>query len=250
MENNNLKMLKSKHSYYNDINDNANSIANDFTNGNKITLKVLEAIIEMYKSAKVEQSFKDEYFDTAYHPPITGELEFFIARILYHYSNLKNKKWKILLRKQENKTAPDIRLLKNDKTFAIIEIKAKAGWIQPFLSPERYQNDKIQLQGRDVVYNPDNLIATLNKQLTKYFGTFNISNNDVFFFLPTLALVHRKKYVTELPGYYEYFATTSGLPKENLILLSGNRRLDLSFNPVDLEPTDNFEKMMNKLAAS
>ena len=216
-------------------------------NTQPVTEKVLTAIIAMYQSAKVEHYFKDDFFDTAYHSPITGELEFFISRILYHLSKIKNKTWKILLRRQENKIVPDIRLLKENKTFAIIEVKAKAGWIQPFLSPERYQSDKNRLQKGKTGFDPDNLINISKNQLRKYFDTFGISNNDVFLFLPTLALVHRKKYTTELNGYYDYFATTSGLPKDNLILLSSNKRLDLSYMTNDLFPTNDFEKLLTKL---
>jgi hypothetical protein len=135
-------MINSRLKYYQDIDENAKAIATDFVRQLPITDKVLNAIISMYQSAKVEQEFKDDFFETAYHSPITGELEFFISRILYYQSKALNKNWKILLRRQEKKTAPDIRLVKNNKTFAIIEVKAKAGWIQPFLSPERFQNDK------------------------------------------------------------------------------------------------------------
>ena len=244
----NTKMTNSRLKYYQDIDEKAKVIAHDFVRKVPITEKVLIAIISMYESAKVEQHFKDEFFETAYHSPITGELEFFISRILYNLSMALNKNWKILLRRQENKTVPDIRLLKNNKTFAILEVKAKAGWIQPFLSPERFQNDKLRLQNHKSKFDPDNLIRNSRNQLKKYFENFNISNNDIFLFLPTLALVHRKKYKTDLEGYYNYFATTSGLPKENLILLSKNKRLDLSYMTNDLLPTNDFEKLLTKLA--
>ena len=241
-------MFQTRLAYLNDIDQIAKSVSEEFTAGQKITERVLKTIIDLYQSAKVEQSFKDEYFDTAYHSPITGELEFFIARILFHYSTLNGKKWKIYLRRQESKTAPDIRILKDDKTFAIIEVKAKAGWIQPFLSPERYQHDKNRLANGKTLFDPDNLINSSRNQLNKYFTTFDLTRNDVFLFLPTLALVHRKKYKTDFPEYYTYFSSTSELPEENLILLSHNKRLDLSYKTTDLEPTDNFEKLMTKLA--
>lgn len=240
-------MIYSRLKYYQEIDDNAKAIAKDFVRQLPITDKILNAIIAMYQSAKVEQEFKDDFFETAYHSPITGELEFFISRILYHLSKSLNQDWKILLRRQEKKTAPDIRLVKDNKTFAIIEVKAKAGWIQPFLSPERYQNDKRRLQNGKSNFDPDSVIASSKNQLKKYFDTFGITNKDVFLFLPTLALVHRKKYTTDLKGYFEYFATTSGLPKDNLILLSENKRLDLSYKTKDLSPTDNFEKLLTKL---
>lgn len=241
-------MFQTRLTYLSEIDKIARSISEEYILGQKITERVLETIIDLYQSAKVEQKFKDEYFETAYHSPITGELEFFIARILFHYSALVDKKWKIYLRRQESKTAPDIRLLKDDKTFAIIEVKAKAGWIQPFLSSERYQHDKNRLANGKSIFDPDDLISNSKNQLNKYFTTFGLTNNDIFLFLPTLALVHRKKYLTELPEYYTYFASTSGLPAENLILLSNNMRLDLSYKTTDLDPTDNFEKLMSILA--
>ncbi len=71
-------------------------------------------------------------------------------------------------------------------------LKAKAAWIQPFLSPERYENDKNRLLNGKSGFNPDHLIASSKNQLTKYFDTFDITNNDVFLYLPTLALIHRK----------------------------------------------------------
>ncbi|MCZ2249226.1 MAG: hypothetical protein LC111_10760 [Bacteroidia bacterium] len=42
-------------------------------------------------------------------------------------------------------------------------------------------------------------------------------------------------------------AYTSGLPKENLILLSKNKRLDLSYQTNDLLPTNDFEKLLTRL---
>jgi hypothetical protein len=241
-------MFQTRLAYLNGIDKTAKSIAEEFTAGQKITERLLKTIIDLYQSAKVEQIFKDKYFETAYHSPITSELEFFVARILFHYSTINGKKWQIYLRRQESKTAPDIRLLKNGQTFAIIEVKAKAGWIQPFLSPERYQYDKSKLANGKSDFDPDNLISNSKNQLKKYFTTFGLTNNDIFLFLPTLALVHRKKYLTELPEYYTYFASTSGLPADNLILLSKNKRLDLSYKTNDLDPTDNFEKLMSKLS--
>jgi hypothetical protein len=245
-------MKITKKSFYERIDLKANKIAQKFTGGGKITSDILEEIIDLYDSAKVEQDFADPFFETAYHTPISGDLEFFIARILYHYSKLNDQEWKILLRKQEKNTAPDVRLLKENKTFAIIEVKAKAGWIQPFFSSERFQKDKDKLLRGESEFNPEILIDKTKTQLNKYYETFNISNKDVFLFLPTLALVHKVKYTTELSGYHEYFSSTSGLPKENLILLSSNKRLDLSKDKLDkktedLQPTDHFERLITRL---
>ncbi|MBL0255097.1 MAG: hypothetical protein IPQ27_09070 [Chitinophagaceae bacterium] len=139
-------MFQTRLAYLSDIDKIAKSIAEDFTGGQKITERLLKTIIDLYQSAKVEQAFKDEYFETAYHSPITGELEFFIARILFHYSALNDKKWKIYLRRQESKTAPDIRLLKNDKTFAIIEVKARQVGFSLFFHPSVINTTRTGLQ--------------------------------------------------------------------------------------------------------
>ena len=242
-------MLPDKLSFFNSLDTSAKNLAVDFTNGKLITRRILETILELYKAAKVEQVFKDDFFETAYHSPITSELEFFIARILFHFSKENNKGWKILLRRQEGKTAPDVRLLKDGKTFAVIEIKAKAGWIQWFFSPERYANDCLKFEQNKTKKDPKLLIQTARNQLTKYYEQFGLTNNDVYLFLPTLALVHRNIYRTDLEGYYEHFVFTSQLPKENFILLSANKKLDLSKGKGELEPTDNFEKLIMKLAA-
>jgi hypothetical protein len=233
-------MFQKRLDYYMDLDENAKLLAREYSNKSLITEKILKIINSLYQYAKIEQEFKDEFFESAYHSPITGELEFLIARILFHFSQLNGKGWKIYLRRQESKTAPDIRLLKGNKTFAIIEVKAKAGWIQPFLSPERYNNDKNKFNNKKSKHDPDILISSSRSQLDKYFKTFKLESKDVYLFLPTLALVHRKKYLTDLPEYYNYFASTSGLPAENLIHLS--RSIS------QLEPTDNFERLLERLS--
>jgi len=241
-------MLSYKKLYYDSIDKMAKKIADNFVAGDLVTEDILKFINELYDSAKVEQSFKTSFFETAYHSPISSELEFYIARIFYHLSELEGKEWTILLRRQQGKTAPDIRIEKRGKTIAIVEIKAKAGWIQPFFSEQRYNVDKERFENGSS-FDPDALIVKSRKQLTKYSETFDITNNDIFLFLPTLALVHRKKYNTSLEEYRSYFSKTSGFPEENLILLSKNKSLDLSLaiEGKKLSPTSDFEKLLDKL---
>lgn len=223
-------------------------IALKFVNGNLITDDILKTIIELYASAQVERVLADEHFEAAYHAPVTGELEFFIARVIFHFSEEKKLQWKILLRRQESNVVPDIRILKDNKTISIIEIKAKGGWIQPFLSSEKYESDKIKFNAGHP-FNPQDLINKQKNQLSKYISTFSLDKSDIFFFLPTLALVHRKKYKATLANYYQYFSTTSQISKDNFILLSANLRLDLAHKPniTNLQPTDSFEKMLTRL---
>jgi hypothetical protein len=239
-----------KYSFYKSLDEKASSIANELQKKSKVTATILETIISLYESAKIELKFKNDYFESAYHSPITSELEFFISRILYHFSQLNNLKWKILLRRQKQKTAPDIRIEKKGNTVAIIEIKAKAGWIQPFLSSDRFDSDMLRLKNNIAKFDPQELIDKSKSQLKKYETTFNLKTKNIYFLLPTLILVHRKRYKRILSDYYKYFEKTSGLLRTNLILLSNNMLLDLSTcnNETIMEPTDNFERMIINLS--
>ncbi len=115
--------------------------------------------------------------------------EFFIITL-----SLGDFDWAVYLRCQKGKTAPDIRIEHNGKTLAIIEIKAKAGWIQPFFSSERAMKDMAKLQDGKSDFNPDDLIKRVKDQFRKYYETYGIIPGQVFVLLPSLALVHRKKF--------------------------------------------------------
>lgn len=240
-------MLETRKTYYDELDRVAKVAAAYSLNDVHISETILRTLAQLYVAAKVEKEFEDKLFETAYHSPVTGELEFFVARILYHYSTRNDRGWKVLLRRQERKTAPDIRLTKGGITFAVIEIKAKAGWMQGFFSPERFAKDKAKFDLKEGALDPDVRNDKSRDQLGKYFNTFDIRSEHVFLLLPTLALVHRKKSKMDLEGYYDYFSQTSSLPRENLILLSGNMSLDLSYKMGDLLPTGNFERMLGLL---
>jgi hypothetical protein len=240
-------MLQTRKTYYDELDRIAEVAATCSLDDAQISEAILRTLGELYVAAKVEKEFENAFFETAYHSPVTSELEFFIARILYHYSVVNDRGWKVLLRRQERKTAPDIRLTKGGITFAVIEIKAKAGWMQGFFSPEKFAKDKAKFDSKEWAFDPGAGNEKSRDQLEKYFSTFGIGPEQVFLLLPTLALVHQKKSKMDLVGYYEYFSQTSGLPSENLVLLSGNMRLDLSYNLGDLLPTGNFERMLGLL---
>lgn len=233
----------------NRIDEIASSLNEEFIQNGSISENLLKTIFRLYSSARIEQELKNQYFEAAYHPPITGELEFLISRILYHYSKSKELNWKILLRKQENRTSPDIRIISKNKTIAIIEIKANGGWIQPFLSKARYDHDRDRKNAMITNFDPDDFIAKQKKQLEKYQITFNLKPEDIFYFLPTLAAVHRKKDGTTLDDYYKYFSAVSGLPHSNFVLLSSNLYLKLSNNPTieNLCPLMSFENMVDTI---
>lgn len=244
------KLIQLKKNYYNYLDKKARHVAFNLFKKRKITNLLLDYISELYDSANVEKDFSNKRFESAYHNPITSELEFLIARILYHYSNVNNLNWKVFLRRQKRKTAPDIRIDKNNKTIAIIEIKAKAGWIQPFFSSEREKKDVKKLKDGTGKYNPKDLIKRQKVQLSKYVKTFKISKEQIFLLLPTLSGVHRKNSNRKLSDYEDDFIRNSGLSKDNLILLSKNLSLNLSSEckRKDYKPTDEFEKFINILS--
>lgn len=239
------------------IDSNALQIATTYTNNKPVSELLLSSIKNLYDSAKIEREFYVEgRFEVAYHAPITSELEFFIARILFHFSEIKKLHWKIYLRRQKRKTAPDIRIEINDKTIAIIEVKAKGGWIQPFLSDDRYDNEiKKFVEGvSDPNKHPDLIRKKVRNQLDNYRKAFKLPGKNIFFVLPTLALVNRKHYNRTYEDYRNMFKRNSGLPKSNYILLSQSLVLDLSYKrkrkniDIQMEPTECFEYMLKTLS--
>jgi len=234
-----------------EIDRQANIIALDFVKGKLISETIIKTIIELYSSAQVERVLKDDHFEAAYHATVTGEVEFLISRILYHYSIKKNLEWKIYLRRQKDKVAPDIRIDIKNKTISIIEIKARGSWIQPFLSKERYENDKIKLANGHK-FDPDEMINNQRNQLAKYMKVFDLTKSEIFYLLPTLDGVHRLKYKSKLNDYFNYFGKTSQIPKENFILLSTNMSLNLGCKPDlgNLQPTNHFESMVTRITDS
>jgi len=243
------KLIQLKKGYYNYLDRKARHLAFNLSKGQEVTKLLLDYISELYDSAKSEKDFINDKFESAYHNPITSDLEFLIVRTLYHYSNIKNLNWKVCLRKQKGKTAPDIRVDKNNKTIAIIEIKARAGWIQPFFSQEREKKDTKKLKEGTGKYDPKDLIKNQKYQLSKYVKTFKIKKDQIFLLLPTLSGVHRKISNRKLSDYENDFAKNSGLSKDNLILLSKNLLLNLSpdCKRKNYQPTDKFERFIKKI---
>lgn len=243
-----LEFIKIKYQQY--LDRKARNLAYSLGKSKKVTSLLLDYIKELYDSAKSESDFTSDNFETAYHSPISSDLEFLLARTLYHYANLKKLGWKIYLRKQVGKTAPDIRIERDNRTLAIIEIKAKAGWIQAFFSKERFDSEMKKLRAGTGKFDPRELVKKVRGQIDKYYETYNIASDQIFIFLPTLKLVHRKRYSSQMKDYDSYFQKTSGLPRKNLILLSSNFLLDLSANPsrADYKPTSRFESLISFLS--
>lgn len=244
------KLSEIKTQYYKVLDKQSRVLARRLSRNLSATPALLVRIQELYSSAKIERKFQNENFETAYHSPISSDLEFLIARILYHYSRIKKLGWKIYLRRQVGKTCPDIRIDKNGKTVAIVEVKAIAGWIQPFFNSDRAKKDMLKMKNGTSTFDPRDLIKRVNSQLTKYVKTFHMDAKRIYVFLPTLALVHRSRSKRILKDYISDFAKNSKLSKDNLILLSKNLNLHLSSDMKESEhaPTNNFEKFITQIS--
>jgi len=232
--------------FYQMIDEKANDIAKKISNNENVTSDVLQFINEIYNEvASYKEYFHDDKFEAAYHEPITSYLEFFIARILYHFSEIKKLGWKIYLRRQVGKkpyrVAPDIRIEKNGKTIAIIEIKAKVGWAQGMFSEQRFK--KYEKRSRKI-------IDRFRKTLEKYKNLFNIDYSKIFLLIPSLREAHKKIHNESFGKHRDWTSKSTGLSKENIIVLSENLELELEEKEVDrykLSPTNYFENMIKKL---
>lgn len=235
-----------KKEYYSKLDEKAKAYAELSKQGKPFTSLLLEDIHSLYMSAKVESDFKDSRFECAYHNPITSEFEFLVSRIVYHrYPDLS-----VYLRRQVNGTAPDIRMERSGKTVAIIEIKAKAGWMQAFFSKEREAAYLQKLAQGKSNKDPRKQIAEIRNQLLKYSTSYKIGKDRIFMLLPTFALVHRKKSQRTMSDYLADFEANSTLSKDNLLIMSNNLRLDLGKEKLDqtrINPTDRMENFLTGL---
>jgi hypothetical protein len=123
-----------------------------------------------------------------------------------------------------------------------LEIKANAGFMQAFISLEAYDKEK------EKGHHPEELVKKQNEQLSKYKNAFE--TNNVYMLLPTLESAHQKNYKTSYEGYKNNFKKNTGLPKNNLLVLSNDLNLNLGNKKSDIQKnkmTDEFEKMLDKI---
>jgi hypothetical protein len=236
--------------FYTCIDVKSKDIADLASKDQNITEITLNFIREIYQSIKVESEFRNNYFKSSYHLTITPLLEFFIARILYHYSTNNNLNWKINLRCQERKTSPDIRIYISEngeeRTIGIVEIKARASWMQACFSEDSAISDETKRQEKS---EKKNSIEDFQGQIGKYLETYSITGDQFFVFVPSLFGVDRRKYKRNIEDYKNWFSFVTKLGERNLILLSNNPRLNLETENVDdLRVTHNFELMLKTLA--
>ncbi|OEH84280.1 hypothetical protein BHU72_10725 [Desulfuribacillus stibiiarsenatis] len=239
-------IIETKKAYNASIDQKAFEIAQKYVSDKKITIEILRAINELYQSAKLND-YDEVNFESAYHNPITSDVEFLIARVIYHIASFKDLYWKVLLRRQKNKCAPDIRIEHEGNTLFVIEIKVKAGWIQQIFSDKRVEHDKERFEKGLIDKSPERKIIELKEQFEKYQNAFDIKKNKIFVLIASLSNVHRKKYLdANIKTYKDTFLRNSNLPEQNLVVLSDNLDIDLSSEKDDslYRPSEDFETML------
>jgi hypothetical protein len=234
-------------------------IKSELTGKKSATKHLLWVIHQLYKAEKTN-FLNNEGFKSSYHNPITSDLEFLVARVLFHYSIQEKLSWTIFLRCQEkdmcsclNKrkkiksfkmAAPDIRVVKDGKTIAIIEIKARVGWMQLCFSKERkkYYEEKVR-NGAEI--NIKKETDRLKIQIEKYQEHFQVPPKKIYLLLPSLSNAHRMKSGESYEDHENWVSKNSGLPRRNLIFLSKNLKLNLAgvWDDAQLDVTNKFESM-------
>jgi hypothetical protein len=252
-----INIIGIKKKYYQIIDDRAKTIAKLLSKnqGNKFSADlIMETVAELYTSAKIT-GFHSESFESAYHGSITADFEFFISRILGHYSDIKNLNWKIYVRRQTKKGSvvltPDIRIEKKQKTLAIIEVKTKVGWMQPVFNSDTVKNRLVKFNAGQLAADPRIDIQKNKEQISKYIKGFGISKDRMYMLVPTLKEAHRanSKPARDVAFFISNFSKNSNLPSSNLILLSNNLRLNLSTAVgKDYQSTNHFEKFIYKIS--
>lgn len=232
--------------FYNKINKLAEKHVEEFKSCKSVSRKMLETLRFLYENIGSEKDFDDSSFESAYQLSVTPLFEFYLARFLYHYSKGKNLGWKIYLRRQKDLCVPDIRIDKNKKPIAVIEVKSKAGWIQPFFSEERYKKDMKKVKSGESKFDPNDLIKKQLAQLEKYNKIPD--NPKVYMLLPTFAMIHRKKSEAKVEDYKKWFAKKTQR-KYSLIVMSDDLSLDLARkDKKDIIATNEFEKMIKDIS--
>lgn len=245
-----INLIKLKQNYFTEIDNKSKYLAKRLSASKKISKQILEFIIELYDSEnESNNNFNKDNYKSSGHQPITSDFEFFISRILYYYSKINKLNWEISLRcSQQDKNTkkqvqPDILIRRKNKIIAILEIKVKAGYMQCVFSKIREKKDI------EKGYNTKEIIDKTKSQLKKYSKLESCGKKKIFVLLPTFALVSRKNNAETADNFRSQFAKNTRLNKDNLIILSKNKDLDLSKSNGNLDATGEFERFIKNISA-
>lgn len=219
-----------KDEFYTGINTSARMVVENFKKGLPITKQILDDIHKLYLGSLLAE---DELHKKA--PSIEGavmeasfatEISNYFSRICYHISNLYGKGWRILLRRELGELTPDIIItewktpkveeLSPKKIKAVIELRTKE-WIQALMAEDEWKNRWAGKKEEVDIYSEEG-----KTHFQKYTELLGVSLNDIFVVLPTFP-VGEQNAIETIAQQQERFTQSTGIPKENLVILSENK---------------------------
>lgn len=223
----------SKNIFYGEMYADAHIIAVDFDEGVSVGERVLSGIDELYQITQVAESYfnTNEFsFEIAIEKePLASEIVFYISGILAHTSREKGKGWRVFVRKSIGQLIPDIVITEKEASptekgfekgvVAVIELRSKET-IDPLMT------------GEDPNY------------FQKYIDTLGVSLNDIFIITPTLSVEYQDR-IKSVAEQQEILSQSTGLPKENWVVLSENRSISNEESQIFL--TTNFDDFLKRL---
>ena len=239
-----------KKTFYEYIDRHAGSAIED-RKENRITEKILNDIALLYSSADItmEELAKRapslEY--TAMNVSLATEISNYFSRICFHITHHYKKNWEVLLRRELGELTPDVIIaerktsqtekLSPEKIKAVIELIPQE-WIRAFIVEKGENCWGWQIEKTDICS------VESRAYFQKYVTTLGVSLSDIFVILPTLSVSPQDsiKNITELQ---ECFSQNTGIPAENLVILSKNKFLRESGHFTNL--TTHFEEFLQKL---
>ena len=239
-----------KKTFYEYIDRDAGSAIED-SKENRITKKILEDIGMLYSSSDMtmkELAKKAPLLEyAAMNVSLATEISNYFSRICFHITDHYKKNWEVLLRRELGELTPDVIIaerktsktekLSPEKIKAVIELIPQE-WIRAFIVEKGENCWGWQIEKTDI-YSVES-----RAYFQKYVTTLGVSLSDIFVILPTLSVSPQDsiKTITELQ---ECFSQNTGIPAENLVILSKNRFLQESSTFTNL--TTHFEEFLQKL---
>lgn len=227
--------LISKNIFYGQMYAEGHLIAEEFNNGGSVSERVLSIIDVLYQMEQKAESYfnTNEFsFEIAIEKePLASEIVFYISGILAHTSCEKGKDRRVFVRKSIGQLTPDIVITEKEATptekgfekgvVAVIELRSKET-IHPLMTGEA------------------------PNYFQKYIDTLGVSLNDIFIITPTLSVEYQDR-IKSVAEQQEILSQSTGLPKENWVVLSENRSISNEESQMFL--TTNFDDFLKELVA-
>lgn len=225
-----IEDLISKNIFYGQMYAEGHLIAEEFNNGSSVSERVLSIIDGLYQMEQKYFNTNEFSFEIAIEKePLASEIVFYISGILAHTSCEKGKDWRVFVRKSIGQLIPDIVITEKEATLtekgfekgvvAVIELRSKET-IHPLMT------------GEDPNY------------FQKYIDTLGVSLNDIFIITPTLSVEYQDR-IKSVAEQQEILSQSTGLPKENWVVLSENR--SISNEEPQMFLTTDFDDFLNRL---